>query len=704
MLRRSPRALALASLCALTLTACGSKGGSTSDGGTGGDGPHPEETALVEFNAALSAYVDAVGASHAAAVAAFDAQTFDRACTPGLELIGCVGNIVSGGGEGDPAEAQAAMLDWMDRSNAGLAAASLAQRRALVRSHALFLAARPLLLGSTSSPLRPADDRLGQSEQPLIFVTLGAIVGAVLLNKALNDTMESAVEARTEPVRKKIEEGSEETLTVIKEDMGLDASATREEVLAAFEDKPVLDKLQSERDLELDLSVKSVEQAGVEGFTADELNQAYAKAAQGCGETAVTQVAGWIATGAGGQGVSQIVEMLGGGAAAASMIDVAVSVKGVQPLDLLAMGINKEMETREVAAPPPENVPAVEDALVTLADENAPASAATVAAEAVGRDIARAPEVGAVGQPDGSLVAEVPTAAYVNKIAEPVGTNVMTIPGLGPSQILFSATDYVPAIDDTAVIDADSPSRPPLEYAPQSIESFVDGLYSGTGGGTDGGTPTDGGTTTTPEGMYVDLPLSTVLTGTDATLTVYCARETVFPATLDVTGASASGVSVSWGSISACPFEVIFNADTAGTYDLGFTLDDAAGLRQTAQVQVEVLASEPVCDGAVHDACVLANQYDRDSCIAACNATYDKDSEQRSWQICEFDCNIADREVGCDCARESGCISQSNLVQFCCERGCLMDNVACLRAIPADRPESDFGSCNDELFTCYGGC
>lgn len=441
------------------LCACGG-----SESGTGNDG----QAALTDFNAAYHDYVVAITRGHEDAVAAVSAATQDFQYTL------------------DEMAARPMSQATVDAYTDALIEAATSARLALVKAHAMVAAGAqlPVDAGSVTTPLRsvPVDedtDRVQSAIEPFTLIILGAIAGGAMLNRALHETMNEATEARAAPVVDKIDEATDEEIAVMAEALDLPAGTDKQGLLDAIDGKGSVEKLEAIKAVEADLAIASVEKANVAAVDADEIRAAVLTGAVKCGQCAVVQVAGSVASVTGGQGITNVLEAMGISATAAAAVDLTVSVKGWQPLDLFAKFMNITVVSQDkariaVVSPPSSAVGTVSsltEAIQILQNMDAPADQVAVAADRVVEDMvekaADAP-INAQTESDGSVSVEVPTGVQAASVTNPKGDTTLQFASFGLSNVLVSANGFVPAVAK----NVDTSDDATVTYAATAIADY----------------------------------------------------------------------------------------------------------------------------------------------------------------------------------------------------------------------------------------
>jgi hypothetical protein len=251
-----------------------------------------------------------------------------------------------------------------------------------------------------------------------------------------------------------------------------------------------------------------------------------------------------------------------------SLTDTAMAEYGPSlPPDVTVVGVSESTTSEEL--PPSSGTSTPAQGISAIMDSQSGADAVREAfADAVGElaNVANIPIVSnSIDVPNNIFVGEY----GVNGLTEDV---VVPIPNIGFATVMVLSPQTVPEVTE----QVDTTQNSTIDFNGIGVSQWGEEPKK-----QDNIPPDNFGTDLTVTGLP-----GSVAPGTDVTLTVDCPAEVAFPATLDSN--TFSGVSLVWSSFSSCPFSVVFNADSVGTYNVQLTLTDSNGKKWLGGISISV--------------------------------------------------------------------------------------------------------------------
>jgi hypothetical protein len=349
-------------------------------------------------------------------------------------------------------------------------------------------------LGTSSSALTVAPG-FGRRDGPLLF-TASIIVGTVALTGwASWRGIKSSVNKRAAPVAKKIQNANARELEIVRDELGLDPSTSKEDTLKAFNNLGTNKKMSKTRNLEAVLLEAANKESGVAHVDPIESRKAIAESSVKLGEVAVNATVSLSTTATGGQGYTEALQVTGLTQKAAQVVDLTITAistvtdNPLQPLDVLASKLNvtvvsKAKTTASIARP--SKIFTAAEAIAALNDPEASSEDEDAAAATLAHKVAleQADDLAPRTMPDGSIEVDIPDAVHTSSIDDPKNTQVLKIPmmpGDGKADILVSAagkkTHVIEDVNTTGGASVDYP------LGDESDGSGADATSSGDKGG-----------------------------------------------------------------------------------------------------------------------------------------------------------------------------------------------------------------------------
>lgn len=422
-----------------------------------------QRQAIVQFNQATVAMVEAAGKAHSARMAVLMAASGDLE----FSLAEIAGYALT------PARLAATndALEVSLRADAAWLAST-----ATAVSAARNLQAKTGLLGG-GSPVATAMRALGNANLESQFQAsslLGDFVDGVLEATGLADGYNSATNARTGPVAEKILTCTKDELRVINEALDLPLETPIDQCYNIFMRMKNVERMRAADAVFYALGDAAMNTPGnITPVDAQAHAQAFSDSARILAETAAKAEAGGLVTVMGGPGTSGMLEAVGFSDVAAATTEWVFQIADwsgqvdTSPYSIFTIFISRQTEENTL---PPTDMD-LSQAQLLLTDTTATPEQVMDAFVAVARDLVlnAGDLVASETLEDGSLAYWLPVALMVGEYAvDASGVSKLTVPDIGEALLLISGTGFVPI-----ELWVDTTQATTVSYDPTDIDDFT---------------------------------------------------------------------------------------------------------------------------------------------------------------------------------------------------------------------------------------
>ena len=298
---------------------------------------------------------------------------------------------------------------------------------------------------------------LSESAHHSLILTAIFIAGIALLGCGAYKAVKNAVNKNVDVAERSIEDATDAQLIEINKELGLPVDSSKGGALAEFQRARDEESLADVNDVTKRILEIETQDTDISSLKhADEVKQAQVEAAVELGEAGVKTYVGAITTVTGGQGISQLGEVVGLSAEVAAAVDLGVSAVGYQPLDILGENCQVAVasdEQKEIIIDKPEQPMSEAEAIEIIkkvADDKLDEitlSEFTNSIDTIASGVAEKCQIDLETEDHGDYyVVKVPDKIHLQSIEDLQNSGIIQIPGFGSSDIMIGTADKVPDI------------------------------------------------------------------------------------------------------------------------------------------------------------------------------------------------------------------------------------------------------------------